>query len=285
MLLGSLDKHSTSCGFLHPISPNLPPFSTLDVYSIFSTARLLRWFPLTRSVSLIYLHRVPSITDRYAIRLGSMSDFRWMSRAKKEVATSTLLAYKSVQSPLINWYYGKADQDRSFHLYVQNMSEGYLFNIKVLSYLICRDYGSSFFEGSLMVCVTYDSDNSGFSNNLTSPIPDRNWFSFKMEGYVFGCSRKGDIRTNNLKPEGQRSISHHRAPKTPIISLAKLSSIIRKIDQNAFTVKKSGIMAFCDLHFVEMKKLHINYTYGGNQLEVEVNDLQELILPQEKQKM
>ncbi|KAJ0602797.1 putative chaperone protein DnaJ 13 [Helianthus annuus] len=46
-------------------------------------------------------------------------------------------------------------------------------------------------------------------------------------------------------------------------------------------VKKSGIMGFCDPCPGETKKLYVKYTYGGNRYEVEVDDLQELILPQE----
>ncbi|PWA87522.1 DNAJ heat shock N-terminal domain-containing protein [Artemisia annua] len=46
-------------------------------------------------------------------------------------------------------------------------------------------------------------------------------------------------------------------------------------------VKKSGIMGFCDPCPGETKKLYVKYTYGGNRYEVEVDDLQELIIPQE----
>ncbi|XP_023755483.1 chaperone protein dnaJ 13 [Lactuca sativa] len=50
-------------------------------------------------------------------------------------------------------------------------------------------------------------------------------------------------------------------------------------------VKKSGIMGFCDPCPGETKKLHVKYTYGGNRYEVEVDDLQELILPQEEHRI
>ncbi|CAH1430934.1 unnamed protein product [Lactuca virosa] len=42
----------------------------------------------------------------------------------------------------------------------------------------------------------------------SSRLPFIDWSFTKL------CSRKGDIRTNNLKPEGQRSIIQLRAPKT-----------------------------------------------------------------------
>ncbi|XP_076953157.1 chaperone protein dnaJ 13-like [Bidens hawaiensis] len=50
-------------------------------------------------------------------------------------------------------------------------------------------------------------------------------------------------------------------------------------------VKKSGIMGFCDPCPGETKKLYVKYTYGGNRYEVEVDDLQELILPREEHRI
>nr|XP_043628117.1 chaperone protein dnaJ 13 isoform X2 [Erigeron canadensis] len=50
-------------------------------------------------------------------------------------------------------------------------------------------------------------------------------------------------------------------------------------------VKKSGIMGFCDPCPGESKILYVKYTYGDNRYEVEVDDLQELILPQEEHRI
>ncbi|KAL4565643.1 hypothetical protein LXL04_029746 [Taraxacum kok-saghyz] len=50
-------------------------------------------------------------------------------------------------------------------------------------------------------------------------------------------------------------------------------------------VKKSGIMGFCDPCPGEMKKLYVKYTYGGNRYEVEVDDLEEVILPKEEHRI
>ncbi|KAL8196178.1 hypothetical protein R6Q57_025178 [Mikania cordata] len=50
-------------------------------------------------------------------------------------------------------------------------------------------------------------------------------------------------------------------------------------------VKKSGIMGFCDPCPGETKKLHVKYTYGGNNYEAEVDDLEELILPREEHRI
>lgn len=50
-------------------------------------------------------------------------------------------------------------------------------------------------------------------------------------------------------------------------------------------VKKSGIMGFCDPCPGETKKLFVKYTYAGNRYEAEVDDLQELILPQEEHRI
>lgn len=46
-------------------------------------------------------------------------------------------------------------------------------------------------------------------------------------------------------------------------------------------VKKSGIMGFCDPCPGESKHLLVEYTYGGNRYEVEVDDYEELLIPQE----
>lgn len=46
-------------------------------------------------------------------------------------------------------------------------------------------------------------------------------------------------------------------------------------------VKKSGIMGFCDPCPGEPKQLYVEYTFDGNNSEVIVNDLDELLIPQE----
>ncbi|WOH12198.1 hypothetical protein DCAR_0831698 [Daucus carota subsp. sativus] len=46
-------------------------------------------------------------------------------------------------------------------------------------------------------------------------------------------------------------------------------------------VKKSGIMGFCDPCPGEVKHLLVEYTFGGNRYEVEVDDYEELLIPQE----
>ncbi|KAL8103195.1 chaperone protein dnaJ 13 [Apium graveolens] len=46
-------------------------------------------------------------------------------------------------------------------------------------------------------------------------------------------------------------------------------------------VKKSGIMGFCDPCPGQSKHLLVDYTYGGNRYEVEVDDYEELLIPQE----
>ncbi|CAN4127621.1 unnamed protein product [Withania somnifera] len=46
-------------------------------------------------------------------------------------------------------------------------------------------------------------------------------------------------------------------------------------------VKKSGIMGFCDPYPGEPKQLYVEYTFGGNNFEVIVDDLDELLIPQE----
>ncbi|KAI5655706.1 hypothetical protein M9H77_32893 [Catharanthus roseus] len=50
-------------------------------------------------------------------------------------------------------------------------------------------------------------------------------------------------------------------------------------------VKKSGIMGFCDPCPGEPKKLYVEYTYGGNKYEVTVDDLEELLIPQEEHRI
>ncbi|MCD9641451.1 Chaperone protein dnaJ 13 [Datura stramonium] len=46
-------------------------------------------------------------------------------------------------------------------------------------------------------------------------------------------------------------------------------------------VKKSGIMGFCDPCPGEPKQLYVEYTFDGNNFEVIVDDLDELLIPQE----
>ncbi|CAH1430933.1 unnamed protein product [Lactuca virosa] len=52
------------------------------------------------------------------------------------------------------------------------------------------------------------------ASNTGVPQRDRSSKVVRRHRFRHRCSRKGDIRTNNLKPEGQRSIIQLRAPKT-----------------------------------------------------------------------
>ncbi|XP_025888196.1 chaperone protein dnaJ 13 isoform X3 [Solanum lycopersicum] len=50
-------------------------------------------------------------------------------------------------------------------------------------------------------------------------------------------------------------------------------------------VKKSGIMGFCDPCPGEPKQLYVEYTFDGNNFEVIVDDLDELLIPQESHRI
>ncbi|OIS99545.1 PREDICTED: chaperone protein dnaJ 13 [Nicotiana attenuata] len=50
-------------------------------------------------------------------------------------------------------------------------------------------------------------------------------------------------------------------------------------------VKKSGIMGFCDPCPGEPKQLYVEYTFDGNNFEVMVDDLDELLIPQESHRI